>query len=312
MAAKKKRGPRGASERVAKLLVMIPWLVKRKRVRLDDVAREFDMTVDEVVEDIMLASLCGVPPYSPDSLIDVFVDEDMVVAEVPSLFHQPLRLNTAELFALITMGRAALSVSDEPGPLASALDKLRPLLPDVAGAIAVEVAAVAHLDALRRALDSVEKVEIDYFAPATGSRTTRTIVPRKIFDRLGHWYVSADDERSGEVREFRVDRIEALRETGVGAEPRDDVEAREWFVDAVDRVTLRVAPDARWLVEPYPAIDRVLREDGSVEVTLAVSSPDWLGRLLVRGGRSIAVVSGASAVGVRQQTARRIRARYMR
>ena len=270
------------------------------------------MTVDEVVEDIMLASLCGVPPYSPDSLIDVFVDEDMVVAEVPSLFHQPLRLNTAELFALITMGRAALSVTDEPGPLASALDKLRPLLPESAGTIAVEVAEVAHLDALRRALEGSAKVEIDYFAPASGSRTTRMIVPRRIFDRLGHWYVSADDERSGEVREFRVDRIEALRETGEVASPREDVEAREWFADAVDRVTLRVAPEARWLVEPYPAVDKVLRADGSIDITLAVSSPEWLGRLLVRGGRSIAVVSGDRAHGVREQMARRIRARYTR
>ena len=62
--ATKKRGPRSAGDRVAKLLVIIPWLVKRKRVKLVDVAREFDMSVDDLVEDIMLASLCGVPPYS--------------------------------------------------------------------------------------------------------------------------------------------------------------------------------------------------------------------------------------------------------
>jgi proteasome accessory factor C len=312
MAAKKKRGPRGAADRVAKLLVIIPWLVKRKRVRLEDVAREFDLTVDEVVEDIMLASLCGVPPYSPDSLIDVFVDEDMVVAEVPSLFHQPLRLNTAELFAVVTMGRAALSVTDEPGPLASALNKLHPLLPEAAGSIAIEVPAVAHLDGLRRALESTTQIEIDYFAPSTGSRTTRRIVPRKIFDRLGHWYVSADDERSGDVREFRIDRIEALRETGVVAPPREDAVAKEWFADAADRVTLRVGPDARWLVEPYPVVERVLHDDGSSDVTLAVSSADWLGRLLVRGGRSIEVLSGDVARGARAATASRILARYTR
>ncbi len=310
MVAKKKRGPRSAADRVAKLLVIIPWLVKRKRVKLADVAREFDLTVDELIEDIMLASLCGVPPYSPDSLIDVFVDEDMVVAEVPSIFDRPLRLNTAELFALITMGRAALAVTSEPGILASALDKLQPLMPDAAASIAVEVATVAYLEELHRAVERGTTVAIDYFVPSTGSRTTRTIAPRKVFDRLGHWYVSADDDRSGEVREFRIDRIESLRDTGEVAAPREDAQAKEWFADAADRVTLRVAPNARWLVEPYPAIDRVVRDDGSLEVTLAVSSSQWLGRLLVRGGASIEVLAGDVARGVRKHTASRILVRY--
>jgi proteasome accessory factor C len=310
MAAKKKRGPRSAADRVAKLLVIIPWLVKRKRVKLEDVAREFDMTVDDLVEDIMLASLCGVPPYSPDSLIDVFVDEDMVVAEVPSFLHRPLRLNTAELFALVTMGRAALAVSDERGPLASALDKLRPLMPSDAATIAVEVATVPFLDELRRAVERHAQLEIEYFAPSSGSRTTRTITPRRVFDRQGRWYVSADDDRSGEIREFRVDRIEKLRDTGRVAQTRDDTETKEWFVDAVDRVTLRVAPEARWLVEPYPFIDRVVRDDGGLVVTLGVSSTHWLGRLLVRGGTSIEVLDGDIADGLRRQTAGRILARY--
>lgn len=310
--ATKKRGPRSAGDRVAKLLVIIPWLVKRKRVKLADVAREFDMSVDDLVEDIMLASLCGVPPYSPDSLIDVFVDEDMVVAEVPSFLHRPLRLNTAELFALVTMGRAALAVADDRGPLASALDKLRPLMPSDAATIAIEVATFPHLDELRRAVDGREQVEIEYFAPSSGARTTRTIAPRKVFDRQGHWYVSADDDRSGEMREFRVDRIEALRATGRVVEPRDDTESKEWFADAVDRVTLRVAPEARWLIEPYPYISREVRDDGGLDVTLGVSNTHWLGRLLVRGGTAIEVLSGEVADGLRRETAGRILARYRR
>jgi proteasome accessory factor C len=313
--ATKKRGPRSAADRVAKLLVIIPWLVKRKRVKLADVAREFDMQVEDLVEDIMLASLCGIPPYSPDSLIDVFVDEDMVVAEVPSFLDRPLRLNTAELFALVTMSSAALAVADDRGPLASALGKLQPLMPSEAATIAIEVATVPHLDELRRAVERHEAVEIDYFAPSSGMRTTRTIAPRRVFDRQGHWYVSADDDRSGEQREFRIDRIEGLRNTGRVVESRrdatvDETESNEWFVDAADRVTLRVAPEARWLVEPYPAISREVLDDGGLEVTLGVSSTHWLGRLLVRGGTAIEVVDGAVANGLRKQTAGQILARY--
>ena len=86
---KARRGPRSAAERVSGLLVMLPWVLERKRVKLADMAKQFKLTEAELMADIMMAAMCGVPPYSPDALIDVFVDEDEVVAEVPSVFSRP-------------------------------------------------------------------------------------------------------------------------------------------------------------------------------------------------------------------------------
>ncbi|MGA1764194.1 MAG: hypothetical protein ACO4A3_05870, partial [Ilumatobacteraceae bacterium] len=79
-ATPKRRGPRSASERVAGLLVLLPWLMKRKRVRLADVAKQFRMSEEDLVADIQMAAVCGVPPYTPDTLIDVFIDDGWVVA----------------------------------------------------------------------------------------------------------------------------------------------------------------------------------------------------------------------------------------
>ena len=42
-----------------------------------------------------------------------------------------------------------------------------------------------------------------------------------MFHERGDWFVVADDQRSGEQRTFRVDRIEALRAPGVFDEPDD-------------------------------------------------------------------------------------------
>ena len=39
-----RRGPRGAAERVAGLMVMLPWLVERKRVKLSDMAKQFKLS----------------------------------------------------------------------------------------------------------------------------------------------------------------------------------------------------------------------------------------------------------------------------
>ena len=313
---KARRGPRSAAERVSGLLVMLPWVLERKRVKLADMAKQFKLTEAELMADIMMAAMCGVPPYSPDALIDVFVDEDEVVAEVPSVFSRPLQLNTAEVFALVTMGQAAMKLAgaDTSGPLATALAKVRPLLPDDS-MVVVDIANIKFLPELRQALSPAEQVTITYFAPSTATRTERTITPRAVFEDAGNWYVSADDNLSGERRVFRVDRIEALTRTGVlaakfGEPDETDSDGPEWFGDAVQHVTLRVAPRARWVVESYPYVSRVQEADGSSVVQMAVSSEHWLSRLLLRAGSDVQVVEPANFADLGQRTARSVLQRY--
>ncbi|MEK7292246.1 MAG: WYL domain-containing protein [Actinomycetota bacterium] len=314
----RRRGPRGAAERVSGLLVMLPWLVERKRVKLAHMAEQFKMSEAELMDDLMMAAVCGVPPYSPDALIDVFIDEDEVVAEVPLLFSRPLRLNTAEVFALTSMGKAALQVpgATATGPLATALAKLRRLLPSAQDFVEIDLRPVAFVDEITAAVESGEQLRISYFSPARAQRSERSITPRKVFEDGGHWYVVADDDLSGERRVFRVDRIETLEHTSsfspvaaVSTRGTQDDES-EWFGDSFQRVTLRVQPRARWVVESYPFVSRTKNSDGSVDITMAVSSEHWLGRLLLRAGTSVTVLEPAELRDVGKRTARAVLNRY--
>ncbi len=311
-----RRGPRGAAERVAGLMVMLPWLVERKRVKLSDMAEQFKLTEAELVDDIMMASVCGVPPYSPDALIDVFVDEDEVVADVPLMFSRPLQLNSAEVFALTVMGKAALRLpgANKNGPLATALKKLRPLLPSGDGVVEVDLKPVAFLEELRNAVAPGAHLLITYFTPATAARSERTIIPRSVFERGGHWYVSADDDKSGELREFRVDRIESLNATGNFSEPdattQRSTDGSTWFDNADLHVTLRVEPSARWVVESYPYMSRQVNEDGSTLVTMAIGSEHWLSRLLLRAGDGVQVQEPLELQDLAKRTAAQMLLRY--
>jgi proteasome accessory factor C len=322
MATKKgKRGPEGAAERVARLLVLVPWLLERGQAEIAQVAKEFKISEKQVVADLELASVCGAPPFTAFELIDVYVDDDKVMAYagIPTVIRRPLKMNTAELFALTTMGAAAMAVpgADKHGPLNRALAKLRPLMPSDATPIVVDLPKTAYVEEVREAAIDGERLEIQYFTPASGARTTRVITPRNVFERGGHWYVSADDDRSGERREFRLDRIEKLTHTGMhDAREEDDEsserprEGEEWFTRAGTEVTLKVAPKSRYLVESYPYLERKEHRDGSLTVKLGVSSEHWLGRLLIRGGTDIEVVGGTAPADVRARTARQVLARY--
>ena len=144
----------------------------------------------------------------------------------------------------------------------------------------------------------------------------RTIRVVRIFSEHGHWYVMADDDKSGAIRNFRVDRIESLVRTGkiynqadVASRLDDDAE-RGWFGDNLELVSLRVRGDAAWIAEAYPTVSQSSNKDGSIDVSLRITSEHWLARLLLRGGRNVEVLSPEKYVSLAARTAGAIRAKY--
>lgn len=308
-----RRGPRSAAQRVTGLLVMLPWIMQRGRVKISTMAKQFNLSEAELVDDLQMAAVCGVPPYTPDALIDVYMDNGMVIAEVPLVFSRPLKLSTAELFAISVMARTAMQLpgANKQGPLSSALAKLAPLMPSGADSIKVELPRTRYVKELREAAITGERHQIEYFSPASLKRTTRLITARKVFENAGRWYVAADDHLSGEDRVFRVDRIEALLATDTFDEIKElDEEDLPWFSQALPQVTLRVEKSARWIVESYPYVSRVNNRDASVDLTMSITSEHWLGRLLLRAGTGVKVLKPKAYRDLGKRCAQTVLARY--
>jgi proteasome accessory factor C len=316
----RRSGPRPAPERLKRLLVMLPWIMERGEVEVSEVAQRFHLSEADVVADLERVAMCGVPPYGPDDLVDLFVDDGRVVAGPARFFNRPLRLTAPEAFALLAAGRAAqqLPGADPAGPLARALGKLAAA---VGGdAVTVDISRPAALDEISAAVEAGRQLRIGYWSAASDEASERGIDPIALFSDRDHWYVTADDHRSGEERTFRVDRIVSVEPTGARrsaprarpeAEPRD-ARGDAWFAEAdgLPRVTLRLAPDAAWIVERYPS-DRVMAQaDGGYEVVLPVTSERWLARLLIRAGSSVAVTAPVELADLGERTARSLLGRY--
>lgn len=321
-------GPRNAQDRLRRLLVMLPWLMESGEVPLDDVAARFGMTPAQVTKDLELVAMCGLPPYV-DEMIDVFVDDGMVFVGVPRLFTRPLALSAPEGFALLAAARLAMELpgADPTGPLARGLDKLTDALGeagvetghDETSGVAVDLERPDLADELVDAVGTGAGLVIDYYSPGRGEISQREVVPRHVFADAGNWYVVADDDRSGERRTFRIDRIERLEPTGQLHERDPEASApTAFFADAeIPRVRLRLLPRAHWILDRYPveAVEPVLVRkkpvaSGAVEVTLAVASPRWLERLLVRLGPDATVIDDPQVEAGAIELARRILANY--
>jgi proteasome accessory factor C len=315
MGRRSRRGPRSAAERVSGLLVMLPWLMKRQKVRLADMARQFRISEQDLVADLQMAAVCGVPPYTPDALIDVFIHEGWVIAEVPVVFSRPLKLSSAELFAIVATVRAAHRMPGAPqrSALLSATRKIEKLLPgDTDVPVAIDIGDAPFVSELRDAIGSRAELRITYFSPSRGERSQRTIRPLRLFAVSGRWYVAAFDDKSGEERTFRTDRVEALAPTGRVFERSGSSRSAEdpWFGSETPRVTLLVRPPAAWIAESYPTVSRRTRRDGALEVVLPVSSEHWLRRLLLRAGRHVEVIEPTELRGLGAATARDVLRRY--
>jgi proteasome accessory factor C len=316
------KAPTKASERLRRLLVVVPYLVQHPGTAVTEATALFGMSENELLEDLGLLFVSGLPPYGPGDLIDVDVQEGRVWIGMADYFARPLRLTRSEALALYLRGTALADTPglDEASALATALAKLSDGLgpetlgglPDRVGAAATDT-PVEALGDLRRAAERHERVRIEYYAASTAETTTREIDPEEVFVAIGNWYVVAWDHRSDAERLFRADRIRSVEPTGERFEPRGlEGAGRPLYTpDAHDvEVRLRLSPDARWVAEYYETATQGELEGGWLEVVLPAGRLEWLERLLLRLGPDARVVAPEELKVRVRDLADRTRKRY--
>ena len=305
----------GADVRLGRLLAMVPWIAAHDGPTVAEVCQRFGVTERELLADLDLLFMCGLYPFTPDTLIEVDVEDGRVWIRFAEYFRQPLRLTALEGLALLSAGTALLAVrgADPDGALARAVEKLGSVLGVGAGdSLDVELAAVPEgvLDAVQAATDQHRRLELDYYSFGRDVVATRVVEPWRVFNAQGHWYLSAWCQQAEGERLFRVDRIRRatpLNDTFPPPAPRPAPPVYSGRAeDPV--VTLDLAPAARWVAEQYPNEGIEERPGDRLRVRLRVSERAWLERLLLCAGVDAEVVEGDRAIG--PAAASRILARY--
>jgi len=311
-----------AGPRLARVLAIVPYVLAHPGTTIAALAERFMVSPREIEQDLELLPMCGLPPYTADRLIDVWVADDGAVdIRLAEYFERPLRLTPAEGVALVAASRALLAVpgAEAAGPLATAVEKLEAVV-GVSGRLAFDVGDAAHLGTIRAAVERRERLEIDYYSYSRDEMTTRRIDPGRVFHALGAWYLDAYCHRAEGTRLFRVDRVQAVRPLGEQFEPRPDADRGDDLADVSGlvyhprpedrRVTLHLPASAAWVADELPVDERADDPDGGVRVVIAVSEDAFLERLLLRLGPDAEVVDPPGALALRASAAARVLARY--
>ncbi|HEY4314067.1 MAG TPA: WYL domain-containing protein [Actinomycetes bacterium] len=313
----------GATERLSRLLALVPYLVSRQGIPLSEAAAEFDITEAQLVKDLELLFVCGTPGHLPDDLIDVDWDDGTVYLSNADPIARPLRLAVDEALALLVGLRA---LADVPGlhdreVLERTLLKLEAAAGEAAAPstqVRVEVEARGPLAEVRRALETGRRVHLTYFVPARDETTERDVDPMRVLLVDGRWYLEGWCRRAEDVRLFRLDRVDALTvldlpaEVPAAAAERDLSEGLFRPTPDDTLVTLELAPPAHWVADYYPVEDVVEVGDDLLLVRLRVADDAWLRQLALRLGGALRVLDPAALADEVASAARMALEAYVR
>lgn len=284
-----------SKERVRRMLSLVPYVVNHPGAELKELSDLFGAPEKELRKDLDLLFLTGVPPYGPGDLIDVEIEDGRVWIRMADHLDRPQTLTLPEAASLFVRGKALEGTPGYPDApaLTSALGKIEEALGeealgDLKGRVesADSPPAGDVLEAVWRAVQEYEVMDITYFAHSRDELSQRIIEPEKIYSALGHWYVVAWDEAAGGERLFRVDRIRSAAATGTLFEPRGlEGPGRPLYSRSESDVQVRLLlrPAARWVAEYYE-VGSVIDRGGDLEAILPTRSLAWLAKLLVRLG----------------------------
>jgi proteasome accessory factor C len=311
-----------ASDRLQRLLVLVPYLVKHPGTELSEVTRLFGVPEEELSSDLNLLFVSGLPPYGPGDLIAVDIEDGRVWISMADYFGRPLRLTRAEALSLYLRGTALVGTPgiEDATALTSALRKLEESLgPAALGELTHRVEAAeagqpaGTLETVRRAVAHRQTLRIEYYAASSGETTAREIDPEEVFVAIGNWYVTAFDHRSNEERLFRADRIRSAEPTGDRFQPRGLAGAGRPLYTPTDHdvpVRLVLRPGARWVSEYYQVDEETELEGGDLEVVLPAARLEWVARLVLRLGGDAEVLGPPELKDGVRELAGRIRELY--
>lgn len=312
--------PATASERVERILSVLPWIVEEPGTTVQQVCDRFGMTERDLRADLdLLMYEVGIHPFTPDARVDAYVEDDgRIQIHLGDYFRRPLRLTPDEALVLYAAGQALLDRPDPDPVLARAVAKLATVLGDGADdSVDVRLgdADPDVLDAVRRATDAGQRLRIDYYSFGRDERTEREVDPLRLSARDGHWYLRAWCHRAGGVREFRVDRIDTAVPTGGAVDDHPNVEQAD-VLDLSDGrpVALVVGAEDEWIVDAVPTESVTTDADGRIRVVLRVTAEPWLQRLLLRLGPTVEardVDTGEDLRPLGANAARRVLRRYL-
>ncbi len=207
--------------RYSRLINLIPMLYANPSLEISEVAQELEISEKQLLDDLNLLWVCGLPGHSHLELIDMNFESGFIEIIEPQNLVRPLNLTPLEVTEIL-LGLELLSAEVDPSTLIivdSIRNKLSDSLrggPEIDGAIRVErktpsIPVVEFRALVLQAITEGKDLIATYQGLRGGDISERRITPLQVVTRDGHVYVAAVDHGDHLRKVFRLDRLVEAR-----------------------------------------------------------------------------------------------------
>jgi predicted DNA-binding transcriptional regulator YafY len=276
-----------AVQRVARALDLVPYVSEHPGIQIGELAEKFKTSEKQIIQDLELIFLCGLPGYTPYELIDLTYEDGMVTIIEPQLLNKPRKFSETE-GVVITLGLSLIKDSTADSDAIEAIDRLLEKLSRIFNAsiqatIADYVKPVLY-DQIISAIKSGNLIQFNYQSLSDDSISNRKVKPIQISVKRGYYYLIALEVISQEERTFRIDQMANLK-VSIDSKAADQKLSRtkESF-----EFTLKTSD--RFITEKYHEIFSEITSVGDTFIIRGeVSNLQWLQRWLLSNSPAVQI-----------------------
>ncbi|MDI3195573.1 WYL domain-containing protein [Pseudarthrobacter sp. AL07] len=304
---------RTSEDQLKRLLQLVPFLVHNQGLHIKDVAARFDVTPGELESDLRILICSGLPEGYPDDLLDIHWEEGHVYITQDLDLKRPVRFTVDEACALLTGLETLNGLPElaEGGALESVTLKLMAAAGEEglrAGSLAgpeVGPADSALLDVVRGAIQERSQLRLVYFSAQRDQVSERDVDPLRLYSLDNTWYFEAYCHAAQGLRNFRLDRVQAVHPNGRSASTQ--VRAGESFPaklftpnDDDTTVLVQLTRQGAGLADDYYAERVAPLPGGGLVAEIRFGSTAWLPMFVAQHGGAVRILEpselGAAAL----------------
>lgn len=276
--------------RAERLLDLVPYLHAHQGISVSDLAKKFNVTHQQIMADLSTLWMCGLPGYTPLELMELDFESGYVTIRNATTLSKPRLVNFDEGLALLLgLDLVTNSLPDDRQDLIKASEELSARIAQKVGMKSIPEALpksspefTQHIDA---ALKTRGGLRISYHSLYTDTVTDRDVSPNRMYERDTNLYLRAYCFEAKAFREFRVDRIIALRPIKIEPVPQTLVPENSPL-----EYSLRVIRGSRDVAERFE-VDEITPP---ADLNLSSYSQQWVERSVLASGESVVLTSPES------------------
>ena len=277
-----------AISRVARAMDIIPYVLENPGIKIETLAAKFGVDQKQIIKELELIFLCGLPGYTPYELIDLTFEDGFVTIIDPQLFDKPRKFTETE-GVIINLGLVLLknSISDtnQIQVIDHLIQKLTAKFKVTSSAVIEKLSKPDFYDEITKSINQNDSICIDYASISEDSLYQRLIKPLRVSIRNGFYYLYATDLEKDVDRVYRMDQIRSISSI------QSNSQSRVNEVSENDVIDFELMVVDQLITEKFRDIfTEVIQSEKHFRVKGKSSNRQWLYRWILSHGSAIQIL----------------------